>query len=116
MRDLAGASAADRIAHLREYRSYIHADTIDRVQHQMELAEGAPLYWQADARAIVEANAKAMLSSPPPRLMEWPEDIDDAGCAQALVTELDNMATALEHWPALWQNAAEQGEKLLGAL
>jgi hypothetical protein len=29
---------------------------------------------------------------------------------------LNAMADALEHWPAMWQYAAEQGEKLLSAL
>ncbi|MGH8122406.1 MAG: hypothetical protein ACREPT_06500 [Rudaea sp.] len=116
LRDLAGASTADRIDHLREYLGYVRANTIDRLQHQIESAEGAPLYWQADVRAIVEANAKALLSKVPPRLEDWPQDIDDAGCAKALVAELDGMANALEHWPALWQHAAEQGEKLLSAL
>jgi hypothetical protein len=26
------------------------------------------------------------------------------------------MADACEHWPAMWQYAAEQGEQLLGAV
>ena len=51
-----------------------------------------------------------------PFLSDWPDDIDDAGCAKMLVGELNGMADALEHWPALWQHAAEQGEKLLSAL
>ena len=116
LRDLAGATASDRIAHLREYLSYARADVIDRLQHQLEGAADAPAYWQADARVIVEANTKALLSDAAPRLGDWPEDIDAAGCAKALVSELNGMADALEHWPALWQHAAEQGEKLLSAL
>ncbi len=116
LRDLSGASEVDRVAHLREYLSYIRANIIDRLQHQLEAAAGAPVYWQADVRAIVEANAKALLSKAAPRLSDWPEDIDDIGCARALVSELDGMANAFEHWPALWQYAAEQGEKLLSAL
>jgi hypothetical protein len=116
LRDLAGASTADRVAHLREYLSYARADIVDRLQHQLEAATDAPVYWQADMRAIVEANAKALLSKTPPRLGDWAEDIDDTGCAKALAGELDGMANALEHWPALWQHAAEQGEKLLSAL
>jgi hypothetical protein len=116
LRDLAGASATDRIAHLREYLSYARADIIDRLQHQLEAASDAPVYWQADARAIVESNAKALLAKAAPRLGDWPEDIDAAGCASALAVELGGFADALEHWPALWQHAAEQGEKLLSAL
>ena len=116
LRDLAGATATDRIAHLREYLSYARADVIDRLQHQLEGAADAPIYWQADVRAIAESNAKALLAKAPPRLSDWPEDIDDAGCAGALAGELGSLADALEHWPALWQHAAEQGEKLLGTL
>ncbi len=116
LRDLSRASAAEREAHLREYLSYVRADVIDRLQHQIEAANEAPVYWQADARAIVQANAKMLLASAPPRLADWPEDIDAPGCALALSAELDTMADACEHWPALWQHAAEQGEKLLTAL
>ena len=116
LRDLSGATAAESVSNLREYLSYVRADIIDRMQHQIEAATDAPIYWQADARTIAESNAKALLAKAPPRLSEWPEDIDDAGCAKAMVTELNGMADALEHWPALWRHAAEQGEKLLGAL
>jgi len=116
LRDLAGASANERVAHLREYLSFARADLIDRLQHQIEAATEAPIYWQADARAIVESNAKALLAKAPPRLADWAEDIDEAGCARALVDELNGMADALEHWPALWRHAQEQGEKLLGAV
>lgn len=116
MRDLAGASVADRIAHLREYTSFARADLIDRIQHQIEAATEAPVYWQADAREIVQANAKALLANAPPRLDEWPQDLDDTGCAKALATELSGFADACEQWPTLWQHAAEQGDKLLSAV
>ncbi len=117
MRDLAHASERERIEQLREYLSYVRADVIDRLQHQLEGASEAPVYWQADARAIVEANAKVLLNAAaPPRLSDWPEDLDAAGCARQLTRELDLFADACEHWPALWRYAAEQGEKLLTAL
>jgi hypothetical protein len=116
LRDLSGATVKESVAGLREYMSYIRADIIDRMQHQIEAATEAPIHWQADARAIVESNAKALLAKAPPRLAEWPEDIDDASCAKALATELNGVADMLEHWPTLWRHAAEQGEKLLGAL
>jgi len=116
LRDLAGATSADRVAHLHEYLGYVRASMIDRLQHQLEAAESAPVYWQADVRSIVQANAKALLSKAPPRLADWAEDLDEAGCAQALAGELTDMADALEHWPGLWQVAAEHGEKLLTGL
>lgn len=117
MRDLSRASVKERTENLREYRSFVHADIIDRLQRQLEATAAAPLYWQADVRAIVQANAKELLASDAaPRLAEWPQDIDAAGCARALSGELDTMADACEHWPALWQYAAERGEKLLAGV
>lgn len=116
MRDLAFATTNDRIAHLREYLNYARADIIDSIQHEIEALQDAPLYWQADARAIVQANARALLAKTPPSLSEWPEDIDDAGCATALATELNGMADSLEHWPEIWRYAAEQSERLLTSL
>ncbi len=116
MRDLAAARPADQISHLREYLSYVRSDLIDRTQHQIEAVPDAPVYWQADARTIVQVNARALLSNSPPRLGDWPEDIDDAGCARLLTEELTGMAEICEHWPALWQAAAEQGEKLLSSV
>ncbi|MDR3389253.1 MAG: hypothetical protein P4L92_19595 [Rudaea sp.] len=116
MRDLAHASSAERVEHLGEYLSYVRADIIDRLQHQIEAAEDAPVYWQADAREIVQANAKMLLASAPPRLADWPQDLDASGCASALSAELNTMADACAHWPTLWRHAADQGEKLLTAL
>jgi len=115
-RDLARANQAERLAHLREYLSYVRSDLIDRIQHQIEAATDAPVYWQADARTIVQNNAKALLAKAPPRLGDWPQDLDDAGCANALRDELGTIADACEHWPALWQHAAEQGDKLLSTV
>jgi hypothetical protein len=112
-RDLAAAGTDERLAQLREYLSYVRADIIDRTQHQIEAATDAPVYWQADARTIVQSNARALLAKTPPRLGDWTQDLDDAGCAAALSEDLTAMADACEHWPALWQHAAEQGERLL---
>ena len=117
MRDFARAPVKDRIEILREFRRSVHAGIIDRLQRQLETTAAAPIYWQADVRAIVQANAKELLASgAAPRLAEWPPDIDAAGCARALSDELNTMADACEHWPALWQYAAEQGDKLLTTL
>jgi len=115
-RDLAGASRRERIVHLREYLSYTRADIIDRLQHQLDAAKDAPVYWQADVRSIIQSNAKVLLAKSAPRFREWPEDLDDNGCADALAGELRQMAEALQHWPDVWSHAAEQGEKLLTGL
>jgi hypothetical protein len=117
MRDLARASVKQRVDNLTEYRSFVHAGIIDRLQRQLEATVAAPLYWRADVRAIVQATSRELLATAAaPRLAEWPQDIDAAGCARALSAELDTMADACEHWPAIWQYAAERGDKLLTAL
>ncbi|MDE1961151.1 MAG: hypothetical protein KGH80_06100 [Xanthomonadaceae bacterium] len=113
LRDMAGASENARIAHLREYLSYVRANIIDNLQHQIEGVPEAPVWWLADAREVVQANAKALLANAPPRLGDWAEDIDAPGCARALAQECNALADCCEHWPALWAHAAEQGDKLL---
>jgi hypothetical protein len=114
LRDLAHASAKERTEHLLEFRRSVHASIIDNLQRKLETTVAAPVYWQADVRAIVQENAKELLdSNAAPRLAEWPQDMDADGCARALSAELETMADACEHWPGLWRYAAEQGDKLL---
>ncbi|HJU41023.1 MAG TPA: hypothetical protein VJ724_15740, partial [Tahibacter sp.] len=113
LRDLAGAAPNARVAHLREYRRFVHAGIVDGLQRKLETTAASPVYWQADVRAIVEAHAKALVAGDAPRLAEWPADIDDAGCARALADELNGMAELCEHWPALWRHAAERGDAML---
>ena len=117
MRDLSRAPVKERTEVLTEFRRSVHAGIIDRLQRRLETTAAAPVYWQADVRAIVQANAKELLASgAAPRLAEWPQDIDATGCARALSGELNTIADACEHWPALWQYAAEQGDRLLTTL
>jgi hypothetical protein len=101
---------------LREYLAYVRADAIERLQQQFEGAQNAPIYWQADVRAIIEANGRALTAKAPPRLADWPEAIDASGCATMLREETARLADAYEAWPALWNYARGQGERLLGAL
>ena len=116
MRDLARASVNGRITQLNEYLRFVHAGIIEQLQRQLEESTEAPLYWQADVRAIIQANARRLLAAhDAPRLAEWPQDIDATGCANALSAELEAMADACEHWPAMWRFAAEQGDKLIAA-
>ncbi len=114
LRDLARAPVKDRVEHLEEHRRFVHARLVNRLQEQLDTTAAAPSYWQTDVRAIVQANVREMLASGAvPRLAEWSRDIDASGCAQALSDELDAMADACEHWPALWRHAAEQGDSLM---
>jgi hypothetical protein len=116
LRDMAGASATRRLRMLREYLAYVRADAIERLQQQYESAQGAPIYWQADVRSIIEANGRALTAKAPPRLGDWPDDLDEAGCAALLRDEALRLAAAYDTWPAVWAYACEQGENLLGAL
>ncbi|HEY6893413.1 MAG TPA: hypothetical protein VI258_04545, partial [Rhodanobacteraceae bacterium] len=116
LRDIAGASDTRRVRILREYLAYVRADAIERLQHQFESVPNAPVYWQADVRSIIESNGRALTARKPPRLGGWPEDLDDAGCARLLRDEVTRLADAYAAWPAVWQHAREQGERLLGTV
>lgn len=113
LEDLAHAPEAHRIELLSEYLRYVRADLVEGIQQQIVAEPDAPVYWLADARAIVEANGKALLANAPPRLDGWPEDIDAAGCAQRLREGCLQLAQAWQAWPRLWAAAAEMGDKLL---
>ncbi|HVJ63464.1 MAG TPA: hypothetical protein VM555_12230 [Tahibacter sp.] len=115
-RDLAGADEARRVTHLREYLNYVRADSIERLQQQFEAAGESPIYWQADVRSIIDANGRALIAKGAPRLGDWSEDIDPAGCAAALSREFNGLADQFDAWPALWTYAREQGERLLAGV
>ncbi len=116
LRDLAGASSRDRVGQLQEYLGFVRADIIERLQQQFESSAQAPIYWQADAREIIQSNGKAVLGKAAPRLGDWAQDLDERGCAENLSAELRDMANAYAIWPKLWQHAQEQGDKLLSAI
>jgi hypothetical protein len=103
LEDLAGASSKVRADILTEYLRYVRADLIERIQQQIGSAPDAPVYWAADARRVVEENGKALLTRTPPRLDEWPTDIDDAACAERLRRACVELA------------AADMGDRLLPA-
>lgn len=116
LRDLASATERERISHLREYLSFARADLIEHLQQQLEGAKDAPVYWEADMRAIIQANGKALTMKAPPRLGDWDANSSEHDCAEALSNELRQLADAYAVWPALWQHAQEQGDKLLAGL
>ena len=116
LRDIGAASETGCLRQLNAYLAYARADLIERLQNQYDGAQDAPIYWQADVRSIIEANGRALIAKAPPRLGDWPEKLDDAGCARHLREETAQLAAAYEAWPALWAHAREQGERLLGAI
>lgn len=116
LRDIGAASDKGCQRHLEEYLTYARADLIERMQQQYEAAADAPVYWQADVRSIIEANGRALTSSAPPRLGDWPVDADANDCVRLLREETAALAAAWEAWPALWEHARELGPKLLAAV
>lgn len=114
--DFAGADDATMIGTLHEYLGFIRADIVERLQNQFELLSDAPVYWQADVRQIVRNNGNALLRQGASRLADWDEGLDDQGCADAARAELSDMAQAWRHWPAIWDAARNQGERLIGGL
>ncbi len=111
--DLAAADDKTLISSLEEYLGFVRADVVERLQNQFELLDDAPVYWQADVRSIVRNNGNALLKQGAPRLADWAEDLDAAGCAREARAELTDMALAWRNWPALWQFSREQGDRLI---
>jgi hypothetical protein len=116
LRDIGAAGETGCVRQLQEYLAYTRADMIERLQHQYDGAQNAPIYWQADLRSIIEANGRALIAKAPPRLGDWPDAIDNEGCARLLRDETAQLAASYDAWPALWTYAREQGERLLGAI
>ena len=114
--DLAAADQSTLVGSLQEYLGFVRADVVERLQNQFELLPDAPVYWQADVREIVRNNGSALLRQNSPRLADWPEDFDAGACAEAARSELLDMAQAWRDWPALWNAAREQGDRLISGL
>lgn len=111
--DLAAAAPARQLDLLSEYLAFCRADTIAGLQAAFAAAPAAPVYWQADVRALIEANGHALTAGGAPRLAGWPTALDAAGCASHFGAELRDYAAALDAWPALWAYALAQGARLL---
>ena len=116
LRDIGAGSRHGRVRQLQEYLAYSRADAIDRLQQIYDGAQDAPVYWQADVRTIIQENGKALIAKAPPRLGDWPENADEAACADLLRRSTGDLAQAWEAWPALWSYAREQGAHLLGTV
>lgn len=114
--DLAASSVSTRIDLLDEYLRFARADLIQRLQVVYAEVPNAPVYWQADVRELMSVNGKALTGSAPPRLADWPDPLDAAGCAQRLAHECRAFATLWRDWPALWEHALERAPRWLDEL
>jgi hypothetical protein len=113
LRDLAAASAHDRIGLLDDFLRFRRADLVHRLQAVFAGASDAPLHFQSDLRRLIEANGRAVARREAPRLAGWPEGLDATACAQRLATELQAFADTLEHWPRLAEAARPLAARLL---
>ena len=113
LRDLAAASAHDRIGLLDDFLRFRRADLVHRLQAVFGGASDAPLHFQSDLRRLIEANGRAVARREAPRLAGWPEGLDAAACAQRLAAELQGFADTLEHWLLLAEAARPLAARLL---
>lgn len=113
--DLADAPPAQQVELVHEYLGFCRADLVARLQAAFAAAPAAPLHWQADVRALIEANGRALVAGHVPRLDGWPEALDAGACAARFARDVGAFAAALDAWPALWAHARERGARLLDA-
>jgi len=109
LRDLAGASDHAIAGELREHLASVRSSLVQSLHSVLNGAKGAPVYWAADLRRLIEVNGKALIAGGLPKLAGWDEVTDEAGLARNYRDALTHHAEAMEAWPALWQAAREQG-------
>lgn len=116
LRDMSGASDATILGELREHLAYTRSSLVNRMQAVLHGATGAPVYWQADLRQLIEVHGKALVQGGVPRLGDWEPQLDAAGCAQRYRESMSLHAEALELWPEVWAIARDQRERLWKSL
>ncbi|HET6633011.1 MAG TPA: hypothetical protein VFG73_09940 [Rhodanobacteraceae bacterium] len=116
LQDIAEGDEQWRVNLLHEYLNYVRADLIARLQGQLAAVPDAPVYWRTDVLEIITANARAMIQQPPPRLGNWPADVDPATSARLLSEQLQTLSRGLRAWPSLRAWADERGDRLLASL
>jgi hypothetical protein len=104
--DLAASSSASLQSELGAYLTYKRAELVADLQRRIDDAgKQAPIYWEADLREIVQGTAKELVRSTAPRLADWPESLDAAGCAERARAEARSLAAAVRAWPAAFEVA-----------
>lgn len=113
LHDFAEAPVAERRAVIGEYLSLRRADMIERLQHVFVEASDAPIFWQADVRARIEANARALVGASTENLAGYPAALGADAIDQQIARDLREFADGLAAWPDLFHYAAERGDRLL---
>lgn len=106
LEDFAAADSASLQTELVNYLAYKRAELASGLQRQLEAAgKKAPIYWEADLREIIQATGKELTRAAAPRLADWPESLDAAGCAERLRGEARALAQVVRAWPAVYEMA-----------
>lgn len=107
LRGMAQAGVGGLRDRIDEYLLFLRSDVVSAVQRQLAENPGAPVYWAADARAVVEANGKALTASGMARLTDMPANGSDEDAVVSVQARLERFASLLEAWPALYEAARE---------
>ena len=102
--DLAAASAAHRRTRLSEFVARARAQLVSGMQHQLETAPAPPPPWRDDVIALVEGNARALLSKEVDGLAGYAGEADPE---ERFSAELRQIADWNPRWLAWLQRAAE---------
>lgn len=106
LEDFAAADSSTLQSELVNYLAYKRAELAADLQRRLEAAgKQAPIYWEADLREIIQATGKELTRASAPRLADWPESLDAAGCAERLRAEARALAHAVRTWPAVFDLA-----------
>jgi hypothetical protein len=105
LRDLAAAGDKAILGELREHLAHVRSSLVHSLHSVLQGSKGAPVYWQADLRQLIEANGKAMIAGGAPKLADWDALDDGAAVAARYREELAHYADALDAWPGLWTTA-----------
>lgn len=81
------------------------AGSVQRLQAAIAEDKHAAVYWLADARSLIEVNAKALVDPPELSLAGWPEQVSGRACVDLFQAELRDYAAALHVWPTLFEMA-----------
>jgi len=105
LQDFAAMSTQQCRTWLNDYTANLRAEEVRRLQSAIAEDKQAAVYWLADARALVEANAKALVTDTPLRFADWSAELDEAATLQRFQSELRDYAAALQVWPSLFETA-----------
>ncbi|MEZ5456498.1 MAG: hypothetical protein R3F04_10400 [Lysobacteraceae bacterium] len=105
LQDVAAMSTPQCRTWLNDYTADLRAEEVRRLQAAIAEDKQAAVYWLADARALVEANAKALVTETPMRFADWPAELDETATLQQFQSELRDYAAALQVWPSLFETA-----------